>query len=165
MWGSSHREVLLRFRRRQWTQLIEELGRRGAGHSEAGAFLLADRDRPEHLVTRVVYLNDLDPDCLQGSIRFNGLAYSALWDICESERRVVVGDIHTHPGAGVRQSSTDSENPMVSRKGHVAIIVPHLATRPVKPAEAGVHQYRGTDGWITWTAADAARRLQVRRWR
>src|SRR4051812_23215689 len=104
MWASDAELVLLRFGRRRWHAMIAELARRGAGTSEAGAFLLAERDGDRRTVTRAVYLDDLDPNCLQGVIRFNGLAYSPLWDICEAEGRVVVGDIHSHPYAGVRQS-------------------------------------------------------------
>lgn len=165
MWASDAGPVVLRFGRRQWRAMIAELARRGAGTSEAGAFLLAERDGDRRTVTRVVYLDDLDPECLQGAIRFNGLAYSPLWDICAAEGRVVVGDIHSHPYASVRQSPEDQENPMLARDGHVAIIVPHLAMHPVKPAQAGVHLYAGDAGWTSWYGSDAARRLRLRLWR
>jgi proteasome lid subunit RPN8/RPN11 len=165
MWASDAQDMLLGFGRRQWRAMIAELARRGAGTSEAGAFLLAERDGDRRRVTRIVYLDDLDPNCLQGAIRFDGLAYSTLWDICEAEGRVVVGDVHSHPHAGVRQSPEDQESPMVARDGHVAIIVPHLAMRLVKPAQAGVHLYAGDDGWISWYGRDAARRLRLRWWR
>jgi proteasome lid subunit RPN8/RPN11 len=165
MRASNREEKLLTLGRLQWRALIRELGKRGGGKSEAGAFLLAERDGDLRIVTRVVYFNDLDPNCLQGSIRFDGLAYSRLSDICEAERRVVVGDIHSHPYASVRQSPTDAENPMIARTGHVAIIVPHLAMRRVRPTETGVHQYLGAAGWLAWTGDGAARRLRLRWWR
>jgi hypothetical protein len=143
--------------------MITELGRRGGGSSEAGAFLLANRDGDHTRITRIVYLDDLDPNSLQGGICFNGLAYSPLWEICNQEGKIVVGDIHTHGGTWVGQSHTDKENPMVALAGHLAVIAPDLALRPVKPREVGIHEYRGDDGWFSWTGAEAARRLRVSR--
>jgi proteasome lid subunit RPN8/RPN11 len=144
-----------------WEAMIEELGQRGHGSRESGAFLLGNRTGDRRTVTRVVYLDDLDPACLRGGIEFDGLAYSRLWDICDAEQRVVIGDAHTHPGSSVRQSGIDAQNPMVAQKGHVALIIPEFAARPVQPHEVGVHQYDGV-GWQTWTGKDAARRLFIR---
>lgn len=155
---------LLRMRRRAWDHLVAELRRRGGGQRETGAFLLSARDGDRTTVTKVVYFDDLDPHCLKGMIHLNGHAYSALWDTCEDERLLVVGDVHTHGGAYVRQSQTDAANPMIAQEGHVALILPHLATRPVAPADVGVHLYRGAEGWTTWTGRDAATRLVVTRW-
>jgi hypothetical protein len=154
-------EVKLRFGRRQWRGMVAELGRRGGGHSEAGAFLLGDRDGDGTRVRQVVYLDELDPHCLQGSIRFEGRAYSRLWEICERERCTVLADVHTHPSPWVGQSPTDMENPMVALSGHLALILPDLAMHPVKPAEVGLHEYRGEDGWCAWTQAEAARRIKI----
>jgi proteasome lid subunit RPN8/RPN11 len=164
IWGYRGRHALLRMQRAAWDDLVVELGVRGRGSREAGAFLLADGRGDRRTVTRVVYFDDLDPNCLQGNIRVDGRAFSMLWDLCEAEHVVVIGDVHTHSGAHVHQSSIDAENPMVARAGHVAVIVPHLATRRVKPREVGVHLYGGVDGWQTWTGSDAGRRLFVRRW-
>jgi proteasome lid subunit RPN8/RPN11 len=142
--------------------MIIELGRRGRGSRESGAFLLADRSGDRRTVTRIVYLDDLDPTCLTGSIEFDGRAYSKLWDICDAEQRAVIGDAHTHPGRGVHQSGIDAQNPMVAQKGHVALIIPDFAIRAVQAHEVGVHRYDGR-GWQTWTGRDAARRLFIRR--
>jgi proteasome lid subunit RPN8/RPN11 len=164
IWAFKRRRVLLKVSRRTWRDLLAELGRRGQGDREAGAFLLARADGDRREVTRVVYLDDLDPNCLNGGIEFQGLAYSKLWDICEQAGLVVVGDVHTHPGSFVRQSSIDSDNPMVAQHGHVAIIIPYLATRQVEPVEVGVHRYEGHHGWKTWVGTEAAKRLKVSRW-
>jgi hypothetical protein len=86
----------------------------------------------------------------------------ARWDICDAERRVVVGDVHTHPGRSVHQSGIDAENPMVAQDGHVAVILPDYATRPIEPHEAGIHRYEGGQ-WTTWTGRAAANHLFVRR--
>lgn len=162
IWGLRGRRSLVRMRRANWNALVAELGARGRGRSESGAFLLADRAGDRRLVNRVVYLDDLDPECLQGGIHFDGRAYSKLWDICDAEGRRVVADVHTHPGPDVRQSSIDAENPMVAQPGHIALIVPDLATRPIAPHEVGVHQYDG-ERWTTWMGTAAAKRLFVRR--
>lgn len=164
IWAFRGRGALLRISRADWHQLIDELGRRGGGAREAGAFLLADQARSRRRVTRVVYLDDLDPACLNGGIHLDSRAYSKLWDLCENERLVVIGDVHTHPRTGVRQSCIDADNPMIARDGHVALIVPALATRPTRAREVGVHRYDGTGGWTTWTGRPAARRLYIRRY-
>ena len=80
IWARRGRDALLRMRRSDWETMIIELRRRGHGRRESGAFLLADRDGAPTTVTRVVYLDDLDPNCLTGGISFDGLAYSKLWD-------------------------------------------------------------------------------------
>src|SRR4051812_19069678 len=131
IWAFRGRGALLRIRRPDWDAMIAELARRGEGRRESGAFLLGDRNGEPRTITRVVYLDDLDPNCLTGAIEFDGLAYSKLWDICDAEGRRVVGDVHTHPGPSVRQSGTDATNPMIAQAGHVAVIVPHFAQRPV----------------------------------
>jgi hypothetical protein len=51
---------------------------------------------------------------------------------------------------------------MIAQAGHVALIVPHLAERPVDARDVGVHLYDG-EGWKTWTGKAAARRLAIRR--
>jgi proteasome lid subunit RPN8/RPN11 len=163
IWGFRGRRSLLRLGLADWRSLVLELGKRGRGEREAGAFLLADRHGDRRRVARVVYLDDLDPNCLQGGIHVDGRAYSRLWDICEAEARVVVGDVHTHPDDFVDQSSIDAENPMVAQAGHVAIIIPHLATRAVTPRKVGVHRYDGPGGWTSWKGKAAAERLFVRR--
>lgn len=162
IWECRARHALLRMRLDTWESMVAELGRRGRGTREAGAFLLADLAGDRRRVTRVVYLDDLDPNCLQGGIQFDGLAYSKLWDICEAERRVVIGDVHTHPGPGVHQSRIDAENPMVAQDGHVALILPDFAVHRVRSKELGIHRYTGR-GWSSWTGKGAARRLLVRR--
>lgn len=163
IWEFRRPRPLLVMSRQDWRRLIIELRQRGrAGGRESGAFLLGKRGSSRSTVTRVVYLDDLDPHCLNGGISLDGLAYSKLWDLCEKEGMVVVGDVHTHPGAGVRQSAIDADNPMVSQRGHVALIVPHLAMREVTPSDVGVHEYRGEDGWITWLGKHAAKRLVLK---
>jgi proteasome lid subunit RPN8/RPN11 len=155
------RNALLRVSRHTWGEMMAQLAHRGQGHAESGAFLMAARSGDQRTVVRAVYLDDLDSNCLQGHIRFDGRAYSKLWDICDNEGLVAIGDVHTHPGAGVEQSSIDAENPMIVKTGHIALIVPGLALRPVKATEVGVHRYGGAAGWESWLGKAAARRLWI----
>jgi proteasome lid subunit RPN8/RPN11 len=150
------REARLRFTNALWDAMLAELGRRGRGTRESGAFLLAARDGDLRTIDCVVYLDDLDPNCLTGAIAFDGAHYGKLWDICDQRDLKVVADVHTHPGPAVAQSGIDKDNPMIARVGHIAIIVPELATRPVSPHEIGVHEYLGDDGWRSSFGEDAA---------
>ena len=146
-----------------WDELLAELGRRGLdGKRESGAFLLGNRRRNKRKVSRVAYFDDLDPECLVGNIHLRAPAYSALWDFCELTGLVVVGDVHTHPGAGVAQSSIDQSNPMVASTGHIALIVPHYGTRIVGPREIGVHEYLGDAGWNSRVGPAAEITLRIR---
>jgi hypothetical protein len=141
--------------------MVTELGRRGRGERESGAFLLSPRDRDGRTVIRVVYLDDLDPDCLVGAIHLAGSAYPKLWSLCDREQLRVVADAHTHPGACCRQSPIDQDNPMVARAGHLALIIPDLARRPITPRDVGVHEYLGDAGWRSWYGTDAAQILYM----
>lgn len=163
IWARRGRQALLRMRRRDWDAMLAELARRGRGHRESGAFLLADRSGDPRTITRVAYLDDLDPNCLTGAIAFDGLAYSKLWDLCDHEDRVVIGDVHTHPGRNVEQSSIDAANPMIAKRGHIALIVPNFALGSIDTSDLGVHRYDGRD-WQNWTGNEAGRRVYIRRW-
>lgn len=157
------RRSLVRLRPELWQELLDELAARGGGVRESGAFLLADAAGDRRRVVRAVYLDDLDPNSLQGGISFRGTAYGALWRICRRERLTVVADVHTHPGSGVAQSTIDRRNPMIATAGHVAVIVPDYAERPVGGREVGVHVYRGEHQWTSAFGRDAARLLYVGR--
>jgi proteasome lid subunit RPN8/RPN11 len=145
--GFRRRRALLRIPSATWTAMVTQLGRRGGGWSESGAFLLADRGGDHRL---------------QGGIHFDGRAYSQLWDTCAAEKRVVVGDVHTHPGGCVAQSDIDAANPMVAQDGHMALILPDLAVRPITAHEVGVHRYSG-NRWQSWAGKAASRHLAIGR--
>lgn len=155
------RHAHLRIGRRSWRALIRGLGERTQGRREAGAFLLADRSAATRTVRRVVFYDDLDPNCLTGGISFDFAGFPRLWELCDQEALRVIADVHTHPAGHVSQSHVDASNPMIAKRGHVALIVPHLATRPFAPAEVGVHRYLGDDGWSTSLGKDATKALYV----
>lgn len=162
---------LFRFRRREaprieigralWEEMCAELARRGGGRRESGAFLLADPRNGPRRVQRVAYYDDLDPGSLTGNIRFRAAGYAKLWDICDEEGLRVIGDVHTHPSGRVGQSATDRGNPMIARDGHVAIVMPDYAARPVAARDAGVHEYHGDRGWESRFGAAAERALRI----
>jgi hypothetical protein len=143
---------------------VRELARRGEGSRESGAFLLARKDRSPRRVAAVVFFDDIDPDALDGSISIRGARFGRLWSICSERGMRVIADVHTHPGAGVRQSSIDVENPMVAIRGHVAIILPDFARRSPAPAQAGVHVYQGGHTWESCLGADAIKLLRRTLW-
>ncbi|MDQ2983073.1 MAG: hypothetical protein M3R70_03970 [Actinomycetota bacterium] len=146
-----------------WAEMVDQLGRRGRGTRESGAFLLAARNGDPRTISRVVYLDDLDPNCLTGAISFDGVHYGKLWNICEQQDLKVIADVHTHPGRSVAQSGIDKDNPMIARAGHIAVILPEFATKSISPREIGVHEYLGDDGWRSAYGASAAKLVYVGR--
>lgn len=133
-----------------WRTLIRELNRRshpsGATPRESGAFLLAQRSRPNR-ITAVVYYDDLDPSSLNGAVHFRSGSYGRLWSECDRLQSAVVADVHTHPGACVDQSPIDRANPMIDKAGHVALIVPHFAQGSISVSSIGAFLYRGSGRW------------------
>jgi proteasome lid subunit RPN8/RPN11 len=69
-----------------------------------------------------------------------------LWELCKQRGLSVVADVHTHPG-GSQQSDSDRAHPMISRSGHIALIVPRFAAAPVARAQVGIYRYEGSKCW------------------
>ncbi|MDA8317377.1 MAG: hypothetical protein M0010_19750 [Actinomycetota bacterium] len=148
---------------RTWGDLLGQLRDRGQGVRESGAFLLAT-GTADRRVERLVLYDELDSTCLVGGIDFHREGYQRLWDVCEREHLLVIGDVHTHPSSHTGQSGIDRGHPMLSRAGHVALIVPNYAEGEVASQEVGVHHYQGTDGWRSYHGRLAARYLYIGRW-
>jgi proteasome lid subunit RPN8/RPN11 len=133
--------------RQRWKAILAELNRRGEGRHEAGAFLLGIDDGIRKEVLDVVYYDELDPAAYSSGVCIlYAEAFAKLWTLCRARGLTVVADVHTHPG-GAGQSSSDEANPMVARKGHVAIIVPDFAAAPVNLRRLGVYEYCGSHRW------------------
>ena len=148
-----------------WRDLVAELGRRAGGVRESGAFLLAPSSgRSRRTVQHVVYFDDVDPDSLTGGITMHSSGFDELWAICSAHGMRVVADVHTHPSTNVHQSDIDQRNPMIATEGHVAIIVPHLASGPIAASNCGVHTYQGAYQWGAALGAASARLLYIGRW-
>ena len=149
-----------------FTQLVGELGRRGRGERETGAFLLARAGHPRDgsrrpPVVAVAYYDDLDPGCLTGDITFTADGYTALAALCRRDGLQVVGDIHTHPQSNVRQSPTDAAHPMRALPGHIALIAPRYARGVTSPADLGVHLLQAGGQWQSAYGRDAARIVRL----
>lgn len=130
-----------------WRRLIKGLQARGDNQSrESGAFLLGVKGGNEaHIVDFVLY-DDLDPHCLDsGIVRFNGRYFSNLWALCKQRDLTVVADVHVHPG-GEQQSQSDQMYPMISRSGHIALILPNFANRASR-SKIGIYRYLGNKEW------------------
>lgn len=133
-----------------WWRLMNGLRQRGCVYTrESGAFLLGCRRTGLAQIVDFVLYDDLDPNCLDtGIVRFDGRYFGRLWVICNRRNLSVVADVHTHPGAS-DQSSSDRNHPMISRAGHIALIVPRYAAMPVRRSEIGMYRYQGAKHWTT----------------
>lgn len=133
-----------------WRRLLEELRLRGLnGKRESGAFLLGYREANAIRIETFVPYDDIDPGSLTtGIVRLDGRFFGRLWDICEVKNLSVVADIHTHPTDSA-QSSSDRDNPIISRAGHIALILPNFAIGSISPPEIGMYAYLGKKTWQT----------------
>lgn len=131
----------------RWKRIVRELERRGERRHEAGAFLLGMERYSRFEVRDTIYYDDLDPLAYDSGVCvLHGDAFSRLWEICRQKHLTVVADVHTHPGSAF-QSPTDKANPMVARRGHIAIIVPNFAAWPISPGRLGIYEYGGQHEW------------------
>ncbi len=130
-----------------WRKLMAGLRQRGVERSrESGAFLLGCKVDSQARIVDFVLYDDLDPHCLEsGIVRFDGRYFSDLWAICKGRGLTVVADVHVHPG-GEQQSRSDRAHPMISRSGHLALIIPNFAIR-AKSSTVGIYRYLGNKDW------------------
>lgn len=150
--------------RRLWKQILTQLGRRGEGRHESGAFLLGRGTGSSLEVKEAIYYDELDSNAYStGVCVLFGDAFAKLWAICRERGLTVVADAHTHPGAA-RQSGSDRANPMVARAGHIAIIVPRYAEAPVVISDLGIYEYQGEHRWKNRSGKNANRFLYTGYW-
>ena len=129
-----------------WRAGVAELRRRAGGRRESGAFLLGSNGIARE-IEEFVFYDDIDPNALRtGIVIIDGCRLGDLWAHCRKTGRVVVADVHVHPG-GFGQSVSDRANPVIAEVGHVAMIVPHFATRATSPRGIGVYEYLGSRRW------------------
>jgi hypothetical protein len=145
-----------------WRRLVRGLRERGRGRTrESGAFLLGRRHGPRARVVDFVLYDDLDPRCLDtGIVRFDGRHMGTLWEVCERRALVVVADVHVHPGSE-HQSDSDRAFPMVSRAGHIALILPRFADPPAKREHVGMYRYLGSKRWAVVSPASRREFLHI----
>lgn len=154
--GSSKQPRLV-CERRIWSAGVEELRRRTlGGRRESGAFLLGRDEDGTKRILEFVFYDDIDPDALRsGIVHFAGARLSRLWAICRTRGFGVVADVHVHPG-GYQQSPSDQADPVIPRAGHLAIILPHFASREAVPGSIGMYEYCGNGRWLTHTSLGRA---------
>jgi proteasome lid subunit RPN8/RPN11 len=133
-----------------WLRLCAKLRERGRNASrESGAFLLGHRNDGRARIVDFILYDDLDPHALDtGIVRFDGRHFGSLWDICKRRGLSVVADVHVHPG-GSYQSESDRAHPMISRAGHIALILPDFARAPIRTEAIGIYRYLGNKRWNT----------------
>jgi hypothetical protein len=144
-----------------WLEMIGELHRRTEGCHESGAFLLGRRNGVEREATAVIYYDDLDPSAYAtGICVLRADAFGRLWDACAERALTVVADAHVHP-MGAWQSLSDRDNPMIARPGHLALILPRMATPPVRRWSVGLYEYLGDHCWRPHGGRHVARVLKI----
>jgi proteasome lid subunit RPN8/RPN11 len=131
-----------------WRRLVKRLRQRGWSASrESGAFLLGYRKGGCARIVDFILYDDLDPHALDtGIVRFDGRYFGDLWDLCKGRGLSVVADVHVHPG-DPGQSDSDRAHPMISRAGHIALILPNFARSPVRTKTIGMYRYLGNKSW------------------
>lgn len=131
-----------------WRRLCQRLRERGKNRSrESGAFLLGCRNGGRARIVDFVLYDDLDSHCLDsGIVRFDGRYFGEVWALCKARGLTVVADVHVHP-CGAGQSESDRAHPMISRAGHIALILPRFAATPLPCREIGIYRYRGGKRW------------------
>jgi proteasome lid subunit RPN8/RPN11 len=144
-----------------WTALMDDLRVRGQGRRESGAFLLADADATQPVITSWLPYDELAPESLAYAyVRLEPEAFTRLWAYCADKRVKVVADIHTHP-KGPGQSPSDKKHPMVAFAGHVALIAPWFAQRSLTPRDVSLNVYQGGGKWLNYFNEDAAARISA----
>lgn len=138
-----------------WRRLCRKLRERGLNRTrESGAFLLGRRQDGRVRIVDFVLYDDLDPHCLDSKIvHFDGRHFSDLWAVCKARGLTVVADIHVHPG-GAGQSDSDRAHPMISRAGHIALILPNFAPPALLRRDIGIYRYLGAKRWAIVPAAE-----------
>ncbi len=149
-----------------WAKVIADLRRRGGGVRESGAFLLGRDDVTPARVSSYVCYDDVDPEAYQrGVIAFHANGCAALWTHCRTKGVRLLVDVHTHPGADVRQSDTDERHPMLPVIGHTAMIVPNFARTVWWSLKAvGVYEYLGGFKWRSHPPTARNRHVRLALW-
>ncbi len=146
-----------------WLRMVLDLRRRGERRHESGAFLLGEPGPAVDLVRHYICYDDLDPNALKsGIVVFDGTGFAALWARCRELGMDVLGDVHTHGNARPRQSPIDQANPMMSRKGHVAFVLPLFATTwGWNFKNVAIAEYLGDYEWREWTGRERQERVRM----
>lgn len=148
-----------------WSALVVDLERRGQGRRESGAFVLGRRKNGSSKATSYLCYDDLDPASLTGGVDFHASGYAALWTHCRRHQLEVLFDVHTHPGADVRQSEIDRTHPMIPQVDHLAVILPRFGKcSRWSLNETGIYAYQGNYQWQTFGPGKNQCRIRLSLW-
>lgn len=135
-----------------WRETWLGLRMRGKGKVETAAIWGGKRNQTAETVEAVYFLDDYDGGDRRA--RYHQVSTEALEQLFKQlhqDRRVIVGDIHTHPGRWVGLSDLDKENPIEFRRGLYALVLPLFALPAPSLASAGIHVYEGEGAWRSLT--------------
>lgn len=131
-----------------WMQTWLGLRARGLGKVESAAIWGGRRDSLTETVEAVYFLDDYIGRLQRsGYHRVSVGALAELFAQLQRDRRVIVGDVHTHPSDWVGLSALDQENPIEYRKGLYAVVLPSYGRPSPSLSLAGVHVYEGDGCW------------------
>jgi hypothetical protein len=153
--------------RARWLDLLDELHERSEGRHESGAFLLGAIDGADREVSSIIFYDDLDANAYSSGVCIlEADSFETLWAHCRTTGLKVVADAHLHGNNGrARQSSSDRTNPMIAKPGHLALIMPRLAKRPIWRHHLGVYQYLGSHRWMDLSGWQARSIVKTGTWR
>ncbi len=139
----------LRCARSIWQAGTTELAVRTRGETqESGAYLLGTTGRDgSHRILEFVFYDDIDPHALDaGIVTIRQTALPKLWALCRERGYGVVADVHVHPGS-YGQSTSDRDNPVMPRAGHIAMILPDFARARPEPGRIGIYEFERAGVW------------------
>ncbi len=133
--------------RATWRNGIRALASRCRGGQESGAFLLGTVEKRRRRIQQFLFYDDIDPTCFaRGIVEFDGRKLGRVWEYCRKNSLTVVADVHVHPGS-YHQSESDRDNPIIAENGHLALIIPHFASKGNLPGKIGIYEYLGSRRW------------------
>ena len=125
---------------------MAELCRRAEGRHESGCFLLGREVAGKRIALAAVYYDELDPSAYASWVCvLRAASFAKLWKICREKDFDVVADIHTHVSSAF-QSEADRTNPMLAKRGHIAMIAPRMGCGAT-PAKLSIFEYLGGHEW------------------
>lgn len=141
-----------------WLRTWGGLRTRGAGIKESAAVWAGSRQNDLERVDGVYFLDDYaGGEQHRAYHRVPVEALARFFADLRRDRRVILADLHTHPGSWVGLSPLDKENPIEFRKGLPAIVLPCFAQGKPSFGNCGVHLYEGEGRWRRLAQCDKNR--------
>ncbi len=84
-----------------------------------------------------------DADTTWGCIRTTPQANAQALSAIVGTPLILLGQAHSHPGAGVRHSETDDRETFASFDGAISVVVPHFGREETNLETCGIHRHTG----------------------